>query len=111
MYVCTYVCMFVCMFVCLKETQHPLPRSAAIAVPAVLHVPDSLVALRHVPPAVSHAVSMLLRLLPGNGVVADVTISPLTISQTTAARAWRQRPKQQEPHDAGPPENRACGAR
>ena len=38
---------------------------ADVAVPAVLHVPDAVVALRHVSPAVSGAVSMLLRLLSG----------------------------------------------
>ena len=105
-YVCMCVCVYVCMCVCMSDPcslrgrrcalpRTPVPRSPAVAVPAVLHVPAARLALRHAPPAVSGAVSMLLLLLllllPGNVVVADVTISPPTISQTVAARVWRQR--------------------
>ena len=46
---------------------------ADVAVHAVLPVPDALVALRHVPPPLWGAVSMLLLLLPADVAVADVT--------------------------------------
>ena len=66
-------------------------------------VPGDEAALSHVPPDVSGAVSMLSRVLPGDVVVADVTISPLTIIQAARAIAWTQHPKHQEGHDAAQP--------
>ena len=65
----------------LRPPPHPLPHSAGVAVPAAAALPRDEAALCHVSPDPSAVSRMLSLMLPGNVVVADVTISPRTVVQ------------------------------
>ena len=90
--ICMYACISfaVCACVSLSIFVGEVPAGAALHPPPHPLPHSAGVALRHVDPDVGATVSMLSLLLPGNVVVADVTISPRTIIQAACAIAWTQ---------------------